>query len=432
MKLIQAARAGTGGLWGTTNAKATLDTLRQTDHHLTPPASRKAKVIDFLGLERNIVAVSVAMFLMGLGEELWKRFLPKYMQSLGAPVLAIGSYGTAMDFLDGVYQYPGGWVADKFGRRAALFTFVATAMVGYAIYLVAPSWPWIFVGLLFTTAWTSMASPTLFAVVGDALPKGRRAMGFTVQSILKRVPIVIAPTLGGLAIAAYGLNRGIHFGLMVSIVLGAITLTVVSRVKLELPATTGETNFLGVWRALPPTLRKLLASDVFIRTSDGMVDVFLVIYATNVIGISAARFGILVAIQMTTSILVQIPAARLADRFGRKPFVIATFIAFSVFPIAVILSHSFTVLVIAFVVGGLREIGEPSRKALIVDLAQPDLRARSVGLYYLLRSLAITPAAFIGALLWRITPVFPFIVAGTIGFAGTALFALTVSEEQSG
>ena len=399
-----------------------------------PPAvalTGKAKVVDFLGLERNIVAVSVAMFLMGLGEELWKRFLPKYMQGLGAPVIAIGAYGTAMDFLDAVYQYPGGWAADRFGRRAALLTFVAAAMAGYAIYFFAPSWPWIFVGLLFTAAWTSMASPTLFAVVGDALPKGRRAMGFTVQSILKRVPIVIAPTIGGFIIAAYGLTRGIHFGLLVSIILGTTTLIVVTKVRLKLPEATGETNFLGVWRALPPTLRKLLASDVFIRTSDGMVDVFLVIFATSVIGISAARFGVLVAIQMTTSIIVQIPAARLADRFGRKPFVVATFIAFSLFPIAVMLSHSFAALVVAFLIGGLREIGEPSRKALIVDLAQPDLRARSVGLYYLLRSLAITPAAFVGSLLWRITPVFPFIVAGAIGLTGTALFALTVSEEQS-
>jgi hypothetical protein len=102
------------------------------------------------------------------------------------------------------------------------------------------------------------------------------------------------------------------------------------------------------------------------------------------------------------------------------------------FPIAVVLSHSFATLVVAFIVGGLREIGEPSRKALIVDLAEPHLRARSVGLYYLLRSLAITPAAFVGSLLWRITPMFPFYVAGAIGLAGTALFALTVSEEQSG
>jgi MFS family permease len=371
------------------------------------------------------------MFVMGLGEELWKRFLPRYLQQLGAPVVAIGTFGTAMDFLDGVYQYPGGWVADTFGRRTALYVFVAAAMMGYIVYYFAPSWPWIFVGLVFTMAWTAMASPTLFAVVGDALPKGRRAMGFTVQSILRRVPIVIAPTIGGFIIAEYGLSEGMHFGLSVSLLLGAVTLFVTSRIRLTLPQSEGTTNLAGVWRALPDTLRKLLASDIFIRTCEGMVDVFLVIYATTVIGISAAQFGLLVAIQTLTSIIVQIPAARLADRFGRKPFVVATFVSFSLFPIAVVLSNGFPTLAMAFVIGGLREIGEPSRKAMIVDLALPHLRARSVGLYYLVRSLAITPAAFAGGLLWKITPAFPFMIAGGIGLAGTALFALTVSEESA-
>ena len=370
------------------------------------------------------------MFVMGLGEELWKRFLPRYLQQLGAPVVAIGTFGTAMDFLDGVYQYPGGWVADTFGRRTALYVFVAAAMMGYIVYYFAPSWPWIFVGLVFTMAWTAMASPTLFAVVGDALPQGRRAMGFTVQSILRRVPIVIAPTIGGFIIAKYGLSEGMHFGLGISLLLGAVTLLVTSRIRLSLPPSEGKTNLAGVWRALPDTLRKLLASDIFIRTCEGMVDVFLVIYATTVIGISAAQFGLLVAIQTLTSIIVQIPAAKLADRFGRKPFVVATFISFSMFPIAVVLSHGFPALAMAFVIGGLREIGEPSRKAMIVDLALPHLRARSVGLYYLVRSLAITPAAFIGGLLWKITPAFPFIIAGGIGLAGTALFAMTVREDH--
>jgi hypothetical protein len=70
---------------------------------------------------------------------------------------------------------------------------------------------------------------------------------------------------------------------------------------------------------------------------------------------------------------------------------------------------------LAFVVGGLREIGEPARKALIVDLAQPHLRARSVGLYYLVRSLAIAPAAFVGGVLWKVSPGLPFYVAAVAG-----------------
>jgi hypothetical protein len=84
------------------------------------------------------------------------------------------------------------------------------------------------------------------------------------------------------------------------------------------------------------------------------------------------------------------------------------------------------------VVGGLREIGEPSRKALIVDLVSPGARARGVGLYYLVRSLAIAPAATGGGVLWNASPAVPFVLAGGIGLVGTAIFALTVREEYAG
>ncbi|HEX5832067.1 MAG TPA: MFS transporter [Gemmatimonadaceae bacterium] len=398
----------------------------------TAAASRRARLAASLALERNVVAVSVAMLLMALGEELWKRFIPKYLEALGAPVLAVGLYGSARDLLDGVYQYPGGWLADHYGRRRALLLFVALAAVGYATYLAASHWALVFVGLVFVMAWSSMASPALFAVVGDALPRERRAMGFTVQSILRRVPIVVAPALGGLLIAAYGVRGGVRAGLVASLALSAVTLAAVWRVRIPHLPQPAPTGIAGVWRALPRPLRWLLASDVFVRTCEGLVDVFVVLYVTSVLGFSAPQFGALVAVQMVTAILVYVPAARLADRVGRKPFVIATFLAFSSFPLAVVFASGFGGLVVAFIIGGLREIGEPARKALIVDLAVPHLRARSVGLYYLVRSLAVAPAATVGAALWAVTPVAPFLVAAAVGLVGALVFAITVDESQAG
>ncbi len=99
---------------------------------------------------------------------------------------------------------------------------------------------------------------------------------------------------------------------------------------------------------------------------------------------------------------------------------------------AVVLAWSFASLVVAFVVGGLREIGEPSRKAMIVDFAEPHLRARTVGLYYLVRSLTITPAAAVGGLLWKFEPQATFVAAGVIGIIGTIVFAATVEERYAG
>ncbi len=152
-------------------------------------ASIAERMTNSLGIERNVAAASGAVFLVGLGEELWKKFLPKYLESLGASVVAVGLFGTAEDFFDAIYQYPGGWLADHWGRQRAFLIFLAAAIVGYFIYLSSPAWPYLFLGLAFVMAWQAMGSPAMFATIGDALPKERRAMGFTVQSMLKRVSL---------------------------------------------------------------------------------------------------------------------------------------------------------------------------------------------------------------------------------------------------
>ena len=382
-------------------------------------------------LERNIVAVSAAVFLVALGENLWKRFVPKYLEALGAPVTAIGLFGTCQDLLDGVYQYPGGWIGDRYGRRRALLLFVLLAAIGYALYWAAPAWPFVFAGLAFVMAWSSMASPTLVAVVGDALPPERRALGFTVQSVLRRVPITLAPIVGGVAIAAYGVIGGVQLGLAVTLALAVATLLAVGRIDIPVVRDERPMNIQTVWRALPTSLRWLLASDIFVRTCEGLVDVFLVLYAINVVGVDAPAYGVLIAVQAGTAILSYLPGARVADRVGRKPFVVATFVAFAAFPVAVVLARDFAGLIAAFVIGGLREIGEPARKAMIVDLVRPSLRGRSIGLYYLVRSVTIAPAAFVGGVLWNVAPALPFWMAGAIGLVGVVLFAATVDERYA-
>src|SRR5215218_10522792 len=99
------------------------------------------KIAEYLSLERNVAIASAAVFLLGFCEELWKKFLPKYLESLGASTPVIGLFGTAKDFLDAIYQYPGGWLADHWGRRTALLIFVSLACLGYLTYFLSPSRP---------------------------------------------------------------------------------------------------------------------------------------------------------------------------------------------------------------------------------------------------------------------------------------------------
>src|ERR1051325_7689070 len=85
------------------------------------------KIAGFLSLERNVSLASGAVFLLGFGEELWKKFLPKYLETLGASIPVIGLFGPAEAFLDAIYQYPVGCIADRFGRRKAFLVFLGLA-----------------------------------------------------------------------------------------------------------------------------------------------------------------------------------------------------------------------------------------------------------------------------------------------------------------
>ena len=59
-----------------------------------------------------------------------------------------------------------------------------------------------------------------------------------------------------------------------------------------------------------------------------------------------------------------------------------------------------------------------------MDLAPEGRKAAMFGLYYLLRDMVVTLAAFGGSLLWMISPKVNFLTAFAFGAAGTLWFAL--------
>jgi MFS family permease len=384
-----------------------------------------ARLRSWLGLERNIVAMLAAFLVLGMGEELWTRFLPKYLELLGAGVGVVALYGTLKDLLDALYPYPGGWLADRIGRRAALIAFAVLAIAGYGVYLAAPSWPWVLAGTVLVMAWSSLTLPAIFAVIGDSLPRTRRATGFGVQSILKRVPIILAPPLGGGLIAAFGLAGGVRAGLAATIVLALLGIFILRRVYVEpaRPAEPDRERIGGLWRAMDPGLKRLLVADCLARWAEGIPKVFVIFYVIDVLGGSAVEFGWLTSLQMTVSALVYIPVAKISDRLNRKPFVLLTFVFFALFPLALAAARGTAALAAAFVVAGLRETGEPARKALIVDLAPDWARGRAVGLYYLIRGLVVFPASLVGGWLWTLGPRWPLVTAFAVGVLGCLAYA---------
>ena len=366
----------------------------------------------------------MGLFVYGFGQELWFRYVPEYLRFLGATPILLGLFGTLKDFLDAAYAYPGGAISDRLGNRRALIFFAGLTLVGFLIYLLWSSIAAVFVGILFVMAWSSLGLPATFSMIGEELRGGRRIVGFTVQAVLKRLPIVLAPPLGGLLLVKLGIERGMRVGFVASLVLGSAMILGLRRAfRGGDPVSESARPPRRPGSRLPPPLRCLLAADILIRLCEGLPDVFIIVWVVEVLRLSPARFGVLTSVLMGTAILSYFPAAALAERAEKKSFILLTYLFFTLFPLAVLLSRSFTHLLGAFMIGGLREIGEPARKAFIVDCADPASRGRTVGLYYAIRGFSVAGAATLGGFLWTIRPSLTFVAATALGVLGTSACA---------
>ena len=135
----------------------------------------------------------------------------------------------------------------------------------------------------------------------------------------------------------------------------------------------------------------------------------------------------LIAVETVVAMACYVPAAHLADRYGKEPFVIATFLFFTVFPLTLLLAHSFETLLIAFAVRGLKEFGDSARKALIIEYSGRESRGRSIGAYYLIRDVIVSAGALLGALLWKLGPEINFLSAAAFGAVGTVGYVMSRS-----
>ena len=394
------------------------------------------RISDFLALRRNTVLLLVALGLAGTGERLWLGFAPKYLETLGAGVLVIGLFDALQTLLGALYAYPGGWLTDHWGQRRSLLLFNALSLAGYVLVLSWQHWLALLVGAFLFLAWSALSLPATFSVVASTLGRHQQTMGIGVQSMVRRVPMMIGPLVGGWLITHYGWERGVRCALLGCIVLSVATTLFQWFMADPAPDTTAATGqpavgFFGVVKAFNPTLRELLVSDILIRFCERIPYAFVILWAMNHAGLDAEHFGRLVAIEMVTAMVCYIPVAHWADRYGQQLFVLVTFIFFTLFPLSLLVAHNFAWLALAFAVRGLKEFGEPARKALIIAQAPPALRARTYGAYYLIRDCVVTTGSFLGAGLWSISPQANFLGAALCGGAGVVWYWRFVGGPRS-
>jgi MFS family permease len=407
-----------------------VDHARQADSPARLSGWRR--LADFLALRRNTCVLLGALILMGTGEKLWIGFVPKYLEVLGAGIFVIGLFDALQTLLGAVYAYPGGWLTDHWGQRRSLLFFNALSIAGYAIVLIWQHWIAIVLGAFLFLAWSALSLPATFSVVATALRNQQHTMGIGVQSMVRRIPMMLGPLIGGWLVTQFGWQRGVQYALLACVFLGVTT--AILQWFLAEPVTpkpvAQNQSFFSIVRSFSPVLRELLVSDILIRFCERIPYAFVILWAMNHGKLNAQQFGYLVAIEMITAMLCYIPVAHLADKHGRVPFVLATFVFFTLFPLSLLWADSFWWLALAFAIRGLKEFGEPARKAIIIGEAATEIRSRTYGAYYLIRDCIVTSGSFLGAWLWNLNPQANFIGAALCGLLGTLWFACFIWRKR--
>jgi MFS family permease len=395
--------------------------------------NRFERLADFFGLKRNLVILLIAIFVIGAGEELWMRFVPKYLQAVGATIFVIGLYDALRTLLGAIYAYPGGVLVDIWGHRRVFIIFNVVSIAGYALVLLVPHWAAVIAGMFLFLSWTCFSLPATFSLVGAALEANRYSMGVGVQMVVKRLPIMITPILGGLLIDHFGIIGGVRIALIISILLSTITVFAQRQLREEAKQEVAAHPPRNFWRSLREfnwPMRRLLVSDILIRFCERIPYAWVVIFAMDYIGVNGAQVGVLIAIEMVAATACIIPSSYFADKYGREPFVVATFVMFTLFPISLVMSRSFAALVVAFAIRGLKEFGDTSRKALIIGYSEPERRGQIIGAYYLVRDLIVSTGAILGAYLWKLGPALNFLGAAALGIAGTVFYMQTIRQNR--
>ena len=375
--------------------------------------------------------------------------MPEYLSGLAAPVLLIALYGSVKDFLEAVNFYLGGVLAAHFNTRRALLLFNALPLAGLAILLAWPSKYAIFVALPFVGVWNSIAGPATLRVVGDTLAEHRRSMAFSLQSIQKRLSSLLAYFVSGYLVLWLGKVQGVRAAVALSIALVAISWLVQYRYMRTATSDRVRVHHqpFALLRSLDPRLRRLLASEICVRWCDSMPRELIILYCVPILApllrtsatqtpaqlsVIAVAFyvGVLLVVMNVTSLLVYLPVGHWASKAGasKKPFIGLTFVFFALFPLALATLGAragIWGMVLAFVIGGLREFGEPARKAIITELVPVECRTQAIGIYWAARGAGITAASLVGGLVWYFAGAQTMLwSAGAMGILGAALFYL--------
>jgi len=409
--------------------------------------------LDFLGtLKRefsfvrgNYAVLLTSWIIVDFASELPAAYFSLYVLGLGATETILGVVGLSQFLALASLQFPGGYLADKYGRKWLISTMTFGVALSFILYAIAPSWPVVLIGVVLMSIFNSVYQPALTAMVSDSLPPERRGMGFSITMLISSASTTPSPVVAALLRARFGLIDGmrIAYGIVVVLFLFAaffrfffLKETIVNASKPSLKEIlqsypTALRKSVSVWKELPRSLVYLFLS--FSVMIIGFSSTFLLtaVYATKVLLIDEVVWALVVAAIPVTTIILAIPVGKLVDKIKRKIPILASILMFGLSMWLFVYGDLERVIASLILLGTGQVMLMASFQALQTDLTPKEQRGKVSGFINFVTFIIMAAGSFVGGYLYEhVSPQAPFLIATATVLPAFALTLLLVREPE--
>jgi MFS family permease len=381
---------------------------------------------EFSFIKGNYAVMITSWIIVDFASELPATYFGLYVLGLGATETILGVIGLSQFLALASLQFPGGYLADKYGRKWLISTMTFGVALSFILYAVAPSWPFILVGVVLMSIFNSTYQPALSAMISDSLPAEKRGMGFSIVMLIASVSTTPSPAIAGLLRANFGLITGMRIAYVIVVVLFLIaaffrffflkeTVVTASRPSLKeifqsYPTALKES--FSVWKKVPKSMLYLFLSFSVATFGFAATSLFTVIYATRVLLIDEVVWAFLIAILPITTILLALPVGKLVDKIKRKTPILVAMLIFGL-AMWIFVNGDLTRVALALILLGVGQVMmNAAFGALQTDLTPKEQRGKVNGFINFANYIVMAGGSFLGGYLYEhVAPQAPFMLA---------------------
>lgn len=400
---------------------------------------------EFSFIKGNYAVLVGSWILIDFAMELPGTYYSLYVLRLGATETVLGMIGLFSFLALASMQFPGGYLADKFGRKWLISSMTFGVALCYIFYAVAPSWHFILIGAILMSLFNSTYQPALMAMVADSLPSERRGMGFSIIMLITSASTTPGPLVAGALRNQFGLVEGMRIGYGVVVVLFLIAAflrllrleeTVVNTRKPGLsellhsyPVAMKES--FAVWKKVPRSMFYLFLSLAVITFGVASVNLYLVVYATEVLLVDEAIWPFILTALPITMILLSIPMGKIVDKMSRKIPILVAYVIFAA-SLWLFVNGSLLRLFVSLVLFGAAQVMVGSAfSALQADLTPKEQRGKVNGFTNFVNCILMALGSLVGGILYEhVSPQVPFFLAIVLLVPSFALTLMMVHEPE--